>query len=225
MKTYSPAPNVDNCITTIQDDHHIDLEGVTVSALFVFDTEATSCVLKHQGYPAQAVVRITPLRERALGVTDATIVVDRSTWLTLSQRQRDALIDHELTHLTRVLDRDTSHPVFDVLDRPKLTARRHDHQFGWFDEIAQRYGDASPEIRQAKQLVEASGQLYFEFGRRVAQLSPQEDPDMLVWWHDGRTGEVSSGKRSEMPRGCVEVDPPAASTSERMQRGQGAEAA
>jgi hypothetical protein len=218
MKTYSPAPNVDSCIATIQDDHHAELEGVTVSALFVFDTEATSCVLKHQGYPAQAVVRITPLRERALGVADATIIVDRSNWLTLSQRQRNALIDHELTHLTRALDKDTQQPVFDVLDRPKLTSRRHDHQFGWFDEIAQRHGDASPEIRQAKHLVEASGQLYFEFGRRVAQVArAQDDPDMLVWWHNGRTGEAWSGKRSEMPLGCVEIDPPVGSKSDAAQ--------
>jgi len=163
MKTYSPAPDADTCITRIQEDYHAELDEVTVSALFVFDTEAAEAVLKHQGYPAAAMVRITPLRERALRQADANIVIDRCTWLTLSQRQRDALIDHELTHLTRVLDKETGNPVFDALDRPKLAMRRHDHQFGWFDEIAQRHGDASPEVRQAKQLMQSSGQLYFDF--------------------------------------------------------------
>jgi len=163
MKTYSPAPDADTCITRIQEDYHAELDEVTVSALFVFDTEAAEAVLKHQGYPAAAMVRITPLRERALRPADANIVIDRCTWLTLSQRQRDALIDHELTHLTRVLDKETGNPVFDALDRPKLAMRRHDHQFGWFDEIAQRHGDASPEVRQAKQLMQSSGQLYFDF--------------------------------------------------------------
>lgn len=219
MKTYSPAPDAMTTIANIQADHHDELEGVTVSALFVFDPEASEPVLKHQGYPAQAVVRITPVRDRALGMADASIVIDRSNWLMLSQRQRNALIDHEMTHLSLVLDKDTGAPKFDVLDRPKLRIRRHDHQFGWFDEIAQRHGDASPEIRQAKHLVEASGQLYFDFSRRIAQVRRQEDdPEMLIWWAHGETGEVWSGKRSEMPPGCVEIDPPANSRSEQAQR-------
>src|ERR1700733_11143958 len=110
MKTYSPAPDVDSCISLMLDDYHAELEGVRVSALFVFDTEASDCVLKHQGYPAQAVARIVSVR-------------DRANWLTLSQRQRDALIDHEMTHLTRVLDDETGRPLCDVLDRPKLAMR------------------------------------------------------------------------------------------------------
>lgn len=164
MKTYSQAPDADDCIARIQCGYHEELEEVTVSALFVFDLEGSDAVLKHQGYPAQAVIRITPTRDRALGMADACIVIDRSNWLMLSQRQRDALLDHELTHLVRVLDKETGRPIFDAVDRPKLAMRRHDHQFGWFDEIAQRHGDASPEVRQAKRLMESSGQLYFDFG-------------------------------------------------------------
>jgi hypothetical protein len=177
MKTYSPAPDAESCVAMMQDDYHAELEGVTVSALFVFDTEASDSVLKHQGYPAQAVARITPTRDRALGIADATIVIDRCNWLTLSQRQRDALIDHELTHLTRVLDDETGRPVCDVLDRPKLAMRRHDFQAGWFHEIAQRHKDASPEVRAAKQLMAGDGQLYFDFGPRTTpgleRLQPQ----------------------------------------------------
>jgi hypothetical protein len=57
-------------------------------------------------------------------------------------------------------------PAFDALDRPKLAMRKHDHQFGWFDEVAQRHGEASPEVRQARVLMEKSGQLYFDFEPR-----------------------------------------------------------
>jgi hypothetical protein len=167
MKTYSQAPDASDCIEKIQSAHHEHLEDVTVSALFVFDTESSDPVLKHQGYPAGAVVRITPLKDRAVGIADATIVIDRAGWLALSQRQRDALIDHELTHLTRVTDKESGDPVFDALDRPKLAMRRHDHQFGWFDEVAQRHGEASPEVRQARHLMESSGQLYFDFEPRA----------------------------------------------------------
>jgi hypothetical protein len=171
MKTYSLAPDASNCIEQIQAAHHEELEDVTVSALFVFDSESSDPVLKHQGYPAGAVVRITPVKDRALGVSDATIVIDRAGWLALSQRQRNALIDHELTHLTRVTDKESGDPVFDSLDRPKLAMRKHDHQFGWFDEVAQRHGEASPEVRQARHLMESSGQLYFDFEPRQVEMS------------------------------------------------------
>lgn len=163
MKTYSAAPDADSCVAKIQEDYHAELEGVTVTALFVFDTESISCVLKHQGYPALAVIRITPTRDRALGVADATVLIDRSMWLTLSQRQRDALIDHELTHLTRVLDKETGRPLCDVLDRPKLAMRLHDFQIGFFSEVLERHGEASCESRAARSMLALMDQLKFDF--------------------------------------------------------------
>lgn len=169
MKTYSKAPDATAHIEHMREEYHQDLDGVTIAALFAFDAESSDSVLKHQGYAAQALIRITPLRDRAQGIADACIVIDRSTWLTLSSPQRDALIDHELTHLARKVDKETSELLFDALDRPKLVMRQHDHQFGWFDEIAQRHGDASPEVRQAKVLMESSGQLYFDFGDAKAR--------------------------------------------------------
>lgn len=170
MKTYSQAPDVESCIEKIRSAHHRELEDVSISALFAFDAEESSkAVLAHQGYPAAAICRITPLRDRALGVADAQIVVERSSWISLSQRQRDALIDHELTHITRKVDEENDdEPLSDVLGRPKLVMRKHDHQFGWFDEVAKRHGQASPEVRQARKILEATGQLYFDFERAEA---------------------------------------------------------
>lgn len=166
MKSYSHAS--DDVLRTIErmrlEYYSPDLDGVTVAALFVFDLEVTEPVLTHGGYPAQAVCRITPVRDRALGVADAVILIDRSNWLMLGAKQRDALIDHELHHLERIVDEETELPKTDAVDRPKLRIRKHDHQYGWFDAIAQRHGDASPEVRQAKQLIASTGQLYLDFG-------------------------------------------------------------
>lgn len=166
MKTYSAAPDADSCIAKIQAAHHPDLKGVTVMALFAFDSDSEDPVLEHQGYPAGAVCRITSLRDRASGMTDASIVVDRSTWLDLSQPQRDALIDHELTHLKWVYDQKTGKRRSDSLGRPKLKMRKHDHQFGWFDDVAKRHGQASHEVMQARALMATAGQLYFDFEPR-----------------------------------------------------------
>lgn len=167
MKSYSPAPDVDTCIANIQHEHHLDLDGVTLTALFVFDLEATEPILKHQGYPAAAVIRITPIRDRALGIADAVVVVDRSHWLTLSQRQRDALVDHELTHLNRVLDEDTQLPLCDAVDRPKLAMRRHDLQIGIFTEILERHGEASHEAKMAKAMLDVARQMELNFAKPV----------------------------------------------------------
>lgn len=165
MKTYSAASqDLASCIERMQQQHHADLEDVAIGALFLFDDESPDHVLTHQGYPCAAVVRITPLRQRALGVPDAVIVVDRAGWQSMKPAERDALIDHELQHLARVEDSKAGGPAFDALNRPKLAMRRHDHQLGWFDVIAQRHGQASPEMRQAKQLLKVSQQLYFDFG-------------------------------------------------------------
>jgi Putative phage metallopeptidase len=169
MKTYTPAPDALTCVENMLSEYHGELDRVTVGTLFIFDLdEEHEPCLKHQGYPAAAVIRITPLKDRALGVADAMIVVDRACWLSCTQPQRDALIDHELTHLERVLNPKTGKPRFDALSRPKLKMRRHDHQLGWFDEVAQRHADASPEIRQAQQLMAATGQLYLQFTFRAS---------------------------------------------------------
>lgn len=177
MKSYSLASeDVERIIAAVREEYYSpDLDGVTVGALFVFDLEATEPVLTHGGYPAQAVCRITPVWDRALGVADAVIVIDRSNWLMLGAPQRHALIDHELHHLERVLDEDTDLPKSDAVDRPKLRIRRHDHQLGWFDVVAERHGEASIEVRQARQLIAATGQLYLDFGARAPKAALEDE--------------------------------------------------
>lgn len=169
MKSYSQvSEEIHRMIELIRADYHEELEGVTVGALFVFDDESTEPVLKHGGYPAAAMVRITGLRDRALAVPDAVIIIDQAYWRTLGRPEQEALIDHELQHLERLLDDKTGDPKYDALGRPKLAIRRHDRQYGWFDIIARRHGAASPEVRQAKSLLAETDQLYFEFGPRPA---------------------------------------------------------
>jgi hypothetical protein len=112
-----------------------------------------------------------------------------------------------------------------VLDRPKLTLRRHDFQAGWFHEIAQRHGEASPEVRSAKQLMAGTGQLYFDFGPRgtttvltgAHMVAAATRDTTHVYWQQGENGETGNGPRCDMPADCVEIDPPKGSRSERQQ--------
>lgn len=173
MKTYGPTSDeVQRCLDKMRKRYHPDLEGVTIGAIFVFDEEESSKrVLKHNGYPAAAVVRITSMRDRALGMQDAVIVIDRAHWMDVKGAVAEALIDHELQHLERVIDPDKPKPEqkrVDSLGRPMLTMRRHDRQFGWFDEVAQRHGPNSLEVMQAASLMASARQLYFDFPDKAA---------------------------------------------------------
>lgn len=162
----SASSEVFSLIQTVRDRYYTDLEPVTVGALFCVDQKGVPC-LKHQGYPAAAICRIVPAMDRAAGLQDAQIVIDRAVWQDLNLQQKTALIDHELHHIETVLD-DDGQMQCDAQDRPKLKIRKHDWQFGWFDEVANRHGKDSMEVRQAQQMVEASGQLYFDFARLAA---------------------------------------------------------
>lgn len=166
MKCYSAVTDeVLRALERMRAMYHPELDQaqVTVGALFVFDDEASSeNVLTHNGYPAGAMVRITSLRDRALGMPDAVMIIDRAYWLMLRGPQCDALVDHELQHLELVVDEDTNLPLGDAIGRPRLSIRKHDRQMGWFDEVARRHGEASPEVRQARSLIAETGQLYLQ---------------------------------------------------------------
>jgi hypothetical protein len=176
VKVYSAASiDLETAIESMVRQHHPDLQNVRITALFFYDDEKSEPVLQHNGYPAAAVVRITTLKERVLGLADAIITVDRHHWQSLTHMRHCALIDHELTHITRRLDPETQEPLYDAAARPKLQMRRHDHQLGWFDEVAHRHGENSIEVRQARDLVQSTYQLYFEFG---PPAPPTQDPDV-----------------------------------------------
>lgn len=155
MPRYEKAPaDVMQVVERMTERYHPQLRdaGVTITCLMAFpltdeNGDSKGPALKHQGYPAQAVVKIIGLKERTDGRADAEIVIDGDNWPLLSDEEKDALIDHELEHLELKTDKDGL-LVRDDLERPKLVCRKHDFQAGWFDSIVRRHGRASPELRQ-----------------------------------------------------------------------------
>lgn len=115
--------------------------------------------IKHQGYPCAAVVRVIGLKDRCKGMGDAEILLDADRWDEWSEKEQNAIIDHELEHLE--LARDSEGTIKrDDLDRPKLRLRKHDHQFGWFDSIVRRHGSNALEWQQHKAFLD--GPLYVD---------------------------------------------------------------
>lgn len=167
-KQFEPVGDLcDQRIEKLREAYYPDLLGVTVGALFVFDPDESIPVLTHHGYPAAAMIRIVGTRDRAAGMADAQMVIDKCVFESLDTKKQTAVIDHELFHLERVLDKHGTN-LFDALDRPRLRIRKHDWHLGWFDQIAKRNREHSLEVMQARRLVHASGQLYFNFEQEKA---------------------------------------------------------
>lgn len=142
--------------------------AVNVDLLMAYNPDGDA--VSHGGYPAQAKVKIIGLKDRAAGRGDAEIIIDDSNWQSLSPGERDALMDHELEHLSLKRNAKTNAPERDDLNRPKLKMVKHDHQLGWFNTVADRHGESSAEVRQAKALMKQDGQLYFAFSELKSPL-------------------------------------------------------
>lgn len=124
------------------------------------DGEPTGPAISANGYPALAQTKVIPLDERVNGAGDVLMKIDADWWLKAKPDERDALLDHELTHI-EVRTNDKNEIIRDDLNRPKLKIRKHDRQFGWFDEVALHHPGVAIECQQAMQLASDAGQLYF----------------------------------------------------------------
>ncbi len=167
MATYSSAPHeVHDVVSSVMERYHGGLcdAGVTVTVLFAYaprdsNGDPVGPAIKVHGAPALASIKITSLRDRAAGLADSIMLIDGDRFDELSPEELEALIDHELTHLELKVD-DQGAVKRDDLDRPAMKIRPHDWEFGWFDEVARRHGEKSVEVKQARKLAEASGDLY-----------------------------------------------------------------
>jgi hypothetical protein len=165
MKTYDQAPDeVRERVTVLMKRFHPDLEFVQLRVdLLMASTDAEDAhAVTLGGYPCLAVVKIVGPKERAKGCGDAEIVIDRDAYEAMTEKQRDALLDHELYHLEITRDK-LGRPKRDDHQRPKLKMRKHDFQFGWFAEIARRHQENSFEVKQARAFAEEHSQLFFGF--------------------------------------------------------------
>jgi hypothetical protein len=138
---------------------------VTIDFVFAFadiDEQTQQPIgnaLSKGGVKALGLCRKIPLKDRALGRSDAEISIDGQWWEAASDAERQALLDHELHHISVKVDKRGL--VRDDLGRPVVQLRKHDYEFGWFNVIAERHGRASIERQQAAEMMCDNGQLYW----------------------------------------------------------------
>lgn len=152
--------------------------GVRVICVFASNEDKNGMprpAVKLHGWPAYAVIRVTPERDRAIGVPDAVITIDKHRWYGMSDAHQAALIDHELTHLCADDGED---------GETELTLQKHDWQLSGFADVVKRHGAASIEFYEMTRFkASENGQLVFGFN----------DPERL---DEGVRIEVSMGGKS-----------------------------
>ena len=170
MRTYTQTDELDaimeELIATKEYHHDLHVTGAAIQVIFHFGGAGEALV--HQGTTCLAYVESTPLRFRALGLKDATIIVDHASWEKFDDARRRALVDHELYHLAVKKNRKGDN-VIDYLGRPKFAMRQHDIEVGWFAEIAKEHKEASIEAMQAGTIVENYRQTIFRFAALPAK--------------------------------------------------------
>jgi hypothetical protein len=154
MSTYqlaqkSIADQVKKCLK----QYHSELfdAGVSVDVLLAYaakdaNGDPVGPAVTTGGYACIAKIKIIGLKDRAAGRADCELILDGDRWNEFAGEERAAVIDHELTHLELCVGDDGLKR--DDLERPRLRTRKHDHQFGWFDEVVRRHGKDSIEWQQ-----------------------------------------------------------------------------
>ncbi len=96
--------------------------------------------LRRRGFPCAGLVTVTNQKQRTAGMRDALIFLDLAAWERLSPRSREALVDHELMHLSVSGDND-------ACGRPVLSLIPHDWEIGGFSLNIERYQRNSLEAQ------------------------------------------------------------------------------
>ena len=172
--------------------YHPDLieYKISVDLIDAYDSGGGAAVV-HGGRPAYAVIRSIPLKDRVMGRGDAEITFDALVVGRMTERQRKALIDHELYHLEFKLNKDGEKTV-DDLGRYLFKMRPHDREFGWFESVAMRWGRDSVESKQAREMVED------EYFKRYFLLEGLSDKEELGT-------EATFGEKYESPVAAPDV--------------------
>lgn len=188
MTTYSdPDPEVLALLADAMRRWHPQLHdaGVRVGVLMAANEDGPA--VKHAGYPALATIKVVSLKDRLKKQYDAELLLDQSEWNDMRREHREALVDHELSHIVLAKygykagreedDPDERGEIWcarDDLGRPKLKIRLADWNAGdGFADVIRRHGMYAAELENLRRCqaradaanAEHLGELAQEIGR------------------------------------------------------------
>jgi len=162
--TLAPAAIHKLCKELVQ-LYHTDLDSAAVKVDIVMafhDPEGDSFALEKDGHRCLGIASNITLKNRVKGMGDCEILLDGDAWDGLPDKQKAALLDHELEHFEVKRDK-VGNFMFDDLTRPLIKLRPHDRQVGFFDNVARRHRSDSMEVEQLRKMFIEAGQVYLPF--------------------------------------------------------------
>jgi hypothetical protein len=129
---------LDSLIRRYRDD--LAAAKARVTLLFAADEDGGPALL-HHGQQVAGMAKVNSYRDKVEGKADATITLDEDSWRGRTERQRRALLHHELSHVG------WERGKYDPLGRPKLHSVHGDWENDGFYEICRIYGEDAPERR------------------------------------------------------------------------------
>jgi hypothetical protein len=181
MATFLKAPpEVNEFVQDVMRQYHPNLFGLEVSTQCVMaladtdeDGDPKGPAIKCHGFPAAATVRITSPKARCHGHAMVELTIDEQRWEELTEAQRTALIDHELTHLEVAKENGGKDIAYDKSGNVRLKIRQHDWQIGGFESVIQKHGKDALEAMSVMEVVipeaKAARQLVFDFFHGAAE--------------------------------------------------------
>jgi hypothetical protein len=163
------SPKVQTMCREIVEAHHPELVEYEVSVTCLFaeqESGENKPSVKLHGRPCFATIKKTSARDRALGLPDAVITIDRRKFKELGDRSRRAMLDHELSHLEVDGGADSA-------GRPKLNMRHHDWELHGFRGVVDRWGVDAVELSQLNEFSQCpDGQAVFQFLEEIDDQLP-----------------------------------------------------
>lgn len=169
--TYLPADDhARSILRGLIAEHRPDLKraGVDIRLLFAIKQPGKSGLaigpaMKSRGQRVLGKCKVNGLADREAGKTDVTITLDGSWWASATDRRRQALLHHEVSHI------DLWDGERDEDGRPKLKAAHADWDFDGFHDLLDLYGRDSVEHANFERIARRhEEQLLLRFGDDVA---------------------------------------------------------
>jgi len=140
MPRYNVDEELEKLAQPIIQAHHPDLKMLKIA--YLFREEAS---ISQDKVVAGMACKPSP-RDYALHKVDAIVEIAKDVWEEASPQFRQALMDHELSHIRVVMDADTGTPKMDEATN-KIMVRIAHHDIEEFEGVLQRHGDYHKNLR------------------------------------------------------------------------------
>lgn len=172
--------------------NHVELYEVDVKIDYVFtfrDPEAEAPAIMVRGHRVLGQARINPLKHRVLGLGDCEVLLDGDAWQDMPVETQKALVDHELEHFEVKRHPKTGAFLYDDAGRPQMKLRDHDYEFGFFGNIARRYGANSIEVQNLRRMFLHDGDSFIPGLTQTPEIAAPGESDS----EEENTVTISSG--------------------------------